>query len=239
MSFRRTALTVVNSSDLEKRSFNKAQLRRARAVAKDLKARLAAEVGDFAEVKDGLERIEAIDVEIQFHIEAQNKLLRLRDQTILEVTNASDSPADTIETIAELLLLSDNRIRQMMTEHRSAKLKKHRLSRAEVQKVLTEEFLRREYLEKERTTVDIAEEVQVTPQTVTNYLNRFGIPKRGKPNKWYDTLITEKYLREEYVDKGRTTVEIADELGVAQQTVANHLEKHGISRRDPGTRPRK
>lgn len=105
-----------------------------------------------------------------------------------------------------------------------------------------EEFLRRMYVEEQRTISEVAALFGVNYSTMRKRLLRCGIrlrsrkeariissQRQGKPGE----LGAEFFVRE-YIERGRTTVEIARELGVSSNTVLYHMGKAGVT-----PRPRK
>jgi uncharacterized protein YjcR len=97
-----------------------------------------------------------------------------------------------------------------------------------------EDWLREQYAEKERSTVDIADECGCYPTTVAKWLRRHGIETRRGGHPTPGELTDGEWLREEYVEKERTTVDIADECGCASSTVAKWLRRHRIETRSRG-----
>lgn len=73
----------------------------------------------------------------------------------------------------------------------------------------------------------IGEEVGCSDVTVSNWLQKHGIPNA---RAWERPSL----LRELYVEKRMTQQEIADRLGCDQTTVSRELRKHGISTRKRG-----
>lgn len=61
------------------------------------------------------------------------------------------------------------------------------------------------------------------------------IRERGGFRKW-SNVLTEDFLLKEYVGKGRTTGDIAAEVGCHDETVAGALRGHGIQVRPGGSR---
>lgn len=51
-----------------------------------------------------------------------------------------------------------------------------------------------------------------------------------KARKW----LNEDWLREQYIDKGKTAAQIADEQDVNTNTITNAMEKSGVEKRDHG-----
>jgi len=101
-----------------------------------------------------------------------------------------------------------------------------------------EEWLREKYWGEKKSSPEIAREVGVTKGTILNWLHRHDIRTRSRgPQEGYspgDTsqLQDETWLREQYVDEGKSTFEIAEELDLGSQTVTNWLHNHDIEIRD-------
>lgn len=108
-------------------------------------------------------------------------------------------------------------------------------TRAELQQILTPEFLRKEYVDNDRFAASIATEVGCSTATVTYYLRMHGIEVTKKyrnrenlganPN---ELLITEDLLREEYQVQRRTIQDIARSLGVSCLSVRKRLVQYGM-----------
>lgn len=101
-----------------------------------------------------------------------------------------------------------------------------------------ESWMRERYVTEERTTASIAEELEVSVQTVADALERCGIPKRPTGNALRG--LAARRLRDRawmyqrlHVDQA-TYREVAEELNTTQRTVCNWLDKHGIPRRSKG-----
>jgi 5-methylcytosine-specific restriction endonuclease McrA len=97
-----------------------------------------------------------------------------------------------------------------------------------------EEWLREQYVEERRTTVDIAEECGCDDTTVGDWLKRHGIETRRGGVQTPEELTDKEWLREQYVEEGRTTYEIAERCGCSGWTVGTWLERHGIETRRGG-----
>lgn len=95
-----------------------------------------------------------------------------------------------------------------------------------------EEALREEFITKNRKQAELAEEWQCSETTIQRWLGRFGIRKREGytlqgDHPWRD----EETMRRLYLTEGKSTYEIAEELGTGRNTVKRWLDHHDIPRR--------
>ena len=101
-----------------------------------------------------------------------------------------------------------------------------------------EEWLREQYVEKERTLRDIAEECACSWNTVGRWLKKRDIEtRRGGKHPTPKQLKDERWLREQYVEKERAMSDIAEECECSSRTVRKWLLKHDIETRSIGPRP--
>jgi 5-methylcytosine-specific restriction endonuclease McrA/DNA invertase Pin-like site-specific DNA recombinase len=107
----------------------------------------------------------------------------------------------------------------------------------DIQKVQNEQWLREEYIKKKRSASNIAEECGLTTGTVERWLDRHGIEQRTLSEEMahgnVQSLHERDWLHEQYVEKQRSALEIAEECGVSQGTVTDWLENHDIETRHP------
>lgn len=104
------------------------------------------------------------------------------------------------------------------------------------------EWLKREYIDREKSGHLIAREQGVTNQTVYNWLENHGIERRDGHEAQFGTrkapkhpkLENEEWLREQYVKNGRSQISIGDELGVTSPCVKYWLDIHGVTKRHDG-----
>jgi len=92
-------------------------------------------------------------------------------------------------------------------------------------------WLEDQYIEKGRTTYQIARELGVHPTTIQKTLRAFGIPLRHQtemPAPYKD----EAWLRHQYINLGKTFDQIGRELGVKAQTIWQWAQKFSIQSRD-------
>ena len=98
-----------------------------------------------------------------------------------------------------------------------------------------EEWLREQYVERERTTTDIADELGCSASTVQLWLKKHGIGTRQGGWQCPDGRLKDAdWLREQYVERERTIYDIADGLGCHANTVQRWLKRHGIETRNKG-----
>lgn len=99
--------------------------------------------------------------------------------------------------------------------------------RASWEDVLTEQYLRAEYVERGKSGTQIASETGANPSVVYAWLERHGIPRREEREgrDWQ-----EDWLRHQYLVRGRSGSDIAEELGVPAPTLYTALRRFGIRR---------
>jgi len=108
-------------------------------------------------------------------------------------------------------------------------------------------LMRELYVEEELSSTAVAEELGCASSTVIKWLEKHGIERRdasetmlgmkfgdyGVTDEQKEKLNDKKWLVENYVSKGRSTCEIAEELDCSRQPVQNALEYFDIETRDP------
>lgn len=107
---------------------------------------------------------------------------------------------------------------------------------SEVPKYQDGEWLHRQYVEKARSTYDIAEECKCSDSTVRYWMNKHNIPTRrdGQAVK-FERLWDEEWLREQYVENGKTTKDMADICDCTDVWVYESLKRYGIETQRRGT----
>ena len=104
-----------------------------------------------------------------------------------------------------------------------------RLPERAQEKLSDESWLREQYIERSRSTVEIGEELNVSARTVNNRLRDHDVEIRGTLSKRAEEKLSdESWLREQYIERSRSTVEIADEFNTTSGTVCNRLRDHDI-----------
>jgi len=95
-----------------------------------------------------------------------------------------------------------------------------------------EEWVKKQYLDKEKSTIEIAKEIGCNRTAVNGALKKFGITARGKISK-YELLRDKEWLKNKYVDEQLTLRDIAKLSGSTVGNVHCHLETMGLELRDP------
>lgn len=140
--------------------------------------------------------------------------------------------------IADELDVDISTVSRWMKKHNIEKRSK---SEGDIRKLRDGERLRREYKNKQKSQVEIAEELGVDSSTVDRWMKKHGIETRsyseaastgGNIRKLRD----EEWLREQYKNQRKSTLEIADELDVSASTVSRWIDKHGIEKRSQSER---
>lgn len=96
-----------------------------------------------------------------------------------------------------------------------------------------EKWLRGEYVDKRRTTTEIADECGVTATTISDWLDRHDIGARSqqeaqKPDAEY---TDREWLYTEYVENGRSMKDIGEECGVSGAVILKWLRRFDIETR--------
>ena len=113
------------------------------------------------------------------------------------------------------------------------------MTTADDQGPLNEVFLRRRYVQDERSTVEIATELGVSAGTVARGLGRHGIPVRSHADRGRGTgsplLRDPVWLRARYETDLLTLTQVGALAGVSGARVGQAMDGHGIARRPTGT----
>lgn len=96
------------------------------------------------------------------------------------------------------------------------------------------EELARLYLEEHLTGRQIAARTGIPNRTVLRYLHKAGVPLRNPGHLAIGHLQDRAWLVREYVELGKSTTQIAAELGCSSRSVAHRLSAHGIKARPTG-----
>lgn len=95
-----------------------------------------------------------------------------------------------------------------------------------------EDWLRQQYVDKERSMGEIGDMCGVASGTIHNWIEKFGIESRSRSEAHADgdvkKLHNKEWLKREYVEKHKPATEIADACDVTSDTVYSWLRKHDI-----------
>lgn len=97
-----------------------------------------------------------------------------------------------------------------------------------------EQWLRKQYVEKEKRMSEISEEFGLGINTIRRWLDRFDIPRREHPNEKYENkrYRDKEWLKQQHIHERRTMADIAEECGVTYATISRWLDRHGIEKKD-------
>jgi len=102
-----------------------------------------------------------------------------------------------------------------------------------------EDWLVDEYVVKERSTNEIAEDFDVNAGAIHYWIKKYDIDTRSKAearsNGDVSKLQDREWLKQQYVDDQKSTVEIGEVLNVSPSTVRRYLGEHGIETRKSPT----
>lgn len=88
------------------------------------------------------------------------------------------------------------------------------------------EWLKREYVEKDRTARDISEDFDCTRRNITYFIDKFNLKK--KIPKYHN----EKWLRKQKIELNKSDKEIAEEEGTHRKVIGRWRHKYNIPKKD-------
>lgn len=91
------------------------------------------------------------------------------------------------------------------------------------------------YVEDGLTAAQIGERFNVPQRTIHRYLERAGAPIRKRTGSKHSILEDREWLETEYFWNGKSTPQIAAEVGCTARTVLWWLNRHGIMTRPAGS----
>lgn len=199
-----------------------------------------AEVGELAGVSETTIRrwMDKHGIETRSNAEAQTDgdVAPLRDPDWLE--DQYHGKEKTLLEIGSKLGVSDHAVLTWMEEHG---IERRDTTSSEVQSdgnidpLKDSEWLETQYIKKELSAGEIAEELGVSKTPVLSYMKKHGIEARSiaERNSKGDVkpLRDADWLYEHYVEKGMSQYEIAEKLGVSGATVGNWMDRHDIEPR--------
>jgi len=99
-------------------------------------------------------------------------------------------------------------------------------------------WLRKHYVQKAKPMQEIADECACSVATIYNWIEKHDLPHRSKSESLRRAHGTNdgkyndaEWLRQEYVEKGRSAIDMSEECGVHFDTIYKRLKEHNIPRR--------
>jgi uncharacterized protein YjcR len=100
---------------------------------------------------------------------------------------------------------------------------------SEDRKYRDEEWLREQYLDKQYSFRQIADECGAGATTIREWADRFGIPTRSEGGRAADRRLADReWVRKKYIKEQKGTADIAQICECTQVCVWKWLQKHGI-----------
>ncbi len=110
-----------------------------------------------------------------------------------------------------------------------------RVAEGDTSPLANEEWLREQYVIRERSMYEIADNLGLTYSTIRSYLIEYEIERRSSSEAGSDgnvkPLHNSDWLREQYEHKQKSTYDIAEELDISRNTVSSWLHRHDIDTR--------
>jgi len=97
-----------------------------------------------------------------------------------------------------------------------------------------EAVLRREYIERGKSTTEVANDLGCSRATILRWLDKHGIDTRPQHGFADERLRDAEKMRELYLEQELSCSDIGSLFDCGEETVRNWLEKHNIERRDAG-----
>lgn len=111
-------------------------------------------------------------------------------------------------------------------------------SQRDSKKYKDEEWLRKEYVEKDRTLQELAKECSVSGSTICQWARKYGLGKRQREHDLSDLTIPDSepwkdpdLLEELYYNRKLSTTEISNIFECSVNTVTSWMETYGMERR--------
>lgn len=152
----------------------------------------------------------------------------------------------SVYDMADVAGVSDRTISYWMDKNGVEKRGNHKRAHAvtngdtaTAERYRSEEWLRAQYVEENRSVIEMADAAGVTPTTICNWMDAAGVETRGPHQREHivnadatEKLTDGEWLREKYHDEELSTPEIAERVDCTAAAVGNWLQKHGIEARN-------
>jgi len=134
--------------------------------------------------------------------------------------------------IAEELNISRPAVSNWLDRHNIKKRASPGAGNEPISELQDEVWLRKKYVDKGLSTYEIADQVGAARTTVCAWMRRHNIEFRSPSQRVAEgdisPLTNEEWLREEYLIRGRSMYDIADDLGLSYSTVRSYLIEYEI-----------
>ena len=108
-------------------------------------------------------------------------------------------------------------------------------------KILTKQFLKKEYIQNKKSILQLKKELKIDWYTIKTYLKLYGVPLRShkeqasisSPGGKYihENVLTKEYLIKEYIKNKKAIVNISRELKIDRTVIGRYLKKYKIPTR--------
>lgn len=173
------------------------------------------------------------DIQIRDSVLTEAALNRLRDDEWMYRRYVKERASTT--EIASQLDCSTTTVSKWLSEHKITvrSQQESKLPKEAVGKLQDDDWLQEQYINQRRTLSEIGEELGVSGVAVGLRLETHGIESREPGESRLDQkairyLRDADWLREQYIENERGTVDIAEEIGAAGSTVRDWLRDHNI-----------
>lgn len=96
---------------------------------------------------------------------------------------------------------------------------------------ITKEVLNQLYVVEKKTSREIAEILGCGFRTILRRLHQYNLEVRNSGNEMVKELQDVEWLRSQYIDKQRSTIDIAKQLSIEPSLVSQWLKRHGVKAR--------
>jgi DNA-binding CsgD family transcriptional regulator len=113
-------------------------------------------------------------------------------------------------------------------------IKKRQANAVTDRRLTDREWLYTQYVEQKKTMAEIGKECNCCASTVWKHLHRHNIKSRVASPPADERLADSDWVREQYIQKRHSTLDIAEKCDTGTSVVLDWFEKHGIETRPPG-----
>jgi len=100
---------------------------------------------------------------------------------------------------------------------------------------IAKELLENLYVTENLTTRQIEARTGISSSTLARYLHKYNIQPKPQGGKPHMVLRDGDWLRRKYIEEGKSTTQIASEIGASPKVVNDWLSRHDIQTRNAGS----